>query len=274
MSIFGVVGHVEWGDFVRVERLPLPGEIIHAREFFQAAAGGGAVAAVQIAKLAGSGLFLTALTDDDLGRASLEQLRGEGLEVHASWHPGRSRRVFTHLDDAGERTITVMGPRLVPSGSDDLPWERLREVSSIYFTGGDADALRAARAARVLVATPRASATLLTAGVELDVLVRSASDPGESLDPASLDPPPRLVVSTEGDRGGRWESVGGSSGRWEAVPPPGPVADAFGCGDSFAGALSFGLGRGDSLEDALALAARCGAHCLTGKGPYAGQLTL
>ena len=36
--------------------------------------------------------------------------------------------------------------------------------------------------------------------------------------------------------------------------------------------LTFGLGDGRSTEDALALGARCGAACMTGRGPYEGQL--
>ena len=35
----------------------------------------------------------------------------------------------------------------------------------------------------------------------------------------------------------------------------------------------YGLGAGMSVPDALALAARCGATCLTGRGPYERQLT-
>ena len=54
---------------------------------------------------------------------------------------------------------------------------------------------------------------------------------------------------------------------------PGPVSDAYGCGDSFAAGLTFGLGEGRPLAGALVLAARCGAACLTGRGPFAGQLT-
>jgi ribokinase len=48
--------------------------------------------------------------------------------------------------------------------------------------------------------------------------------------------------------------------------------DAYGCGDCFAAGLTFGLGRGDSVEDAVAFAARCGAAVMTGRGPYAAQL--
>ena len=82
-----------------------------------------------------------------------------------------------------------------------------------------------------------------------------------------------LVVHTEGAAGGRWRRRDGEQGRWQAVPPPGPAVDSYGCGDSFAAGLTFGLGAGLALADALALAARCGAVCMTGRGPYEHQLT-
>jgi ribokinase len=61
-----VVGHVEWAEFLEVPHLPAPGEITHVTERWEAAAGGGAVTAVQLARLAGRATFLTALGDDAL----------------------------------------------------------------------------------------------------------------------------------------------------------------------------------------------------------------
>ena len=81
----------------------------------------------------------------------------------------------------------MLGERIVPWVSDPLPWDALGELDGIYFTGGDAGAVRAARAARALVATSRAL---------------------------------------------------------------------------------------EALPEAIDLGARCGAACLTGRGPYAGQLSL
>ena len=49
-----VVGHIEWVQFARVERVPEPGEIVSAVETWEEPAGGGAVAAVQLANLNGS----------------------------------------------------------------------------------------------------------------------------------------------------------------------------------------------------------------------------
>ena len=134
------------------------------------------------------------------------------MRVHAAPRDVPQRRGFTHIDGDGERTITVIGERIVPHGDDPLPWELLSEIDGVYFTGGDPGALRAARRAGALVATPRADATLLSAGVRLDALVRSGSDAGEQLDPARLDPPPRYVVTTAGGRGGRWEADDGTLG--------------------------------------------------------------
>ena len=267
-----VVGHVEWVEFAVVERMPEAGEIVTADgPSFLEPGGGGAVAAVQLARLAGDAFFLTSVGDDAAGeRAARELAERHGVDVHAAVHDVAQRRAFTHLSGDAERTITVLGERHVPHGEDDLPWDRLADADAVYFTGGDVEALRRSRAARVLVATPRARDALLAGGVELDVLVASAADAGERIE--TLDPPPRTVVLTEGADGGRWEAADGATGRWDPVAPPGEPVDAYGCGDTFAAALTLALGAGRDLDAALAFAASCGAHVLTGRGPYGSEL--
>lgn len=269
-----VVGHVEWVEFARVPSVPAPGAIVHASETWQEPGGGGAVAAVQLARLAGDALFLTALGDDELGHRAHDALRELGVRVEVVWRPPPQRRAFVHVDDRGERTITVIGDRLGPSGADPLPWDDLAGADAVYFTAGDAEAARRSRAARTMTATARALASLAPAGVELDALLASATDPGERYEPGDLDPPPRLVVRTAGAAGGTWERRDGDRGEWAASPPPGPAVDAYGCGDSFAAAVTWALGAGRSPGDAVALGARCGAACLSGRGPYEAQLTL
>ena len=74
--------------------------------------------------------------------------------------------------------------------------------------------MRAARAARALVATARMLPVLREAGVELDALVGSGSDPSEEYVDGMLDPPPRLVVRTAGARGGEWVGGEGRTGKW------------------------------------------------------------
>jgi ribokinase len=267
-----VVGHVEWIEFARVERVPVPGEIVHAERAWEEPGGGGAVAAVQLAKLAGGCLFLTALGDDELGHRAERALTDLGVEVAAVHRPEPQRRAFVHVDHGGERTITVIGDRMGPAGDEPLPWDELAGVDALYFTAGDPGAARRARAAGTMVSTARGIEALASSGVELDALVASANDPGERYEQGDLRPPPRIVARTAGAAGGEWTGPGGG-GRWEATPLPGPVGDAYGAGDSFAAGFTFGLGRGLPVPEALTLGARCGAACFTGFGPYAGQLT-
>ncbi len=299
-----VVGHVEWVQFARVAHVPCAGEVIHARDPFEEPAGGGAVAAVQLARLAGAAVLVTALGDDDYGRRSATRLSELGVNVCASFVDAPTRRAVTLVDAVGERTITTFGPRLEPLagdplaggplasdqlagdppggtafGGDPLAGDRgvvgdaLDGFDAVYVTAGDEGALRAARAAaRVLVASPRARSAV-GHGVPLDALVMSGDDEIELRAAACAQEEAELVVWTEGERGGRYRRRGGETGRWAAAPPLGEPADSYGCGDSFAAGLTYGLGTGLALANALALAARCGAVCLTGRGPYERQLT-
>jgi ribokinase len=230
---------------------------------------------VQLRRLAGQAAFYTAVGADALGtRARDELTQRHGVEVHAAVRDGvGQRRGWTYLDDAHERTITVLGDRIVPRGGDDLPWDELGSFDGIYVTGGDGEAIRRARAARFLVATPRALDGLQASGVQLDVLVASADDATERAAAHRLDPRPRRVVLTAGKEGGTWEGMEGETGHYKAVDVPGEPVDSYGCGDSFAAGLTFGLGAGMDLGAALEVAARCGAWCLTGRGPYGRQLT-
>jgi ribokinase len=281
-----VVGHVEWVQFARVSHVPRAGEVVHAREPFEEPAGGGAVAAVQLARLAGEASLLTALGDDELARRSVDRLKELGVEAFSarasssqgfsaetpSAQTAATRRAATLVDGAGERTIITYGPRLEPRGEDgELPWDELAEMDAVYFTAGDLAALRAARTARVLVASPRAG-EVLGHGVELDALVLSGEDEIERREAERVGAQARLLVSTEGARGGAYRERGDSSGTWIAAQLPGAPVDAYGCGDSFAAGLTYGLGAGLEVPAALALAARCGATCLTGHGPYERQL--
>jgi ribokinase len=264
-----VVGHCEVVEFARVDHVPRPGEIIHAHETWTQAAGGGAVAAAQLLRLSKETTFFTAFGDDELGHRAERDLRGLGLDVQCVYLDEPQRRGFTFVDDEGERTITVIGRKLVATGDDPLPWNDLDEVAAVYFTGGDPEALRQARRARVLVATARELPTLKAAGVQLDVLVQSGTDEGERYRPGELDPAPRLVVTTAGPKGGRFVGAAGDEhGTWEAAPLPGPVVDAYGAGDSFAAGLTFALGEGRPIKEALAFAARCGAEAMTRRGAY------
>ena len=265
MARVAVVGHVEWVDFIPVARMPREGEVLHASgPAFTRAAGGGGVASAVLAELGAEVDFFCALGDDPHGHAAAEQLAERGVRVHVAWRPEQpTRRALTLLEGGGERTIVTVGERLEPRGEDGLPWARLAEADGAYFTAGDLGALEQARRARVLVATPRARGPL-QAGPTIDALVFSRGDREEAEWARRLEDRARLLVETRGAAGGVW--WGESRGSWRAVAPEGPVRDAYGCGDSFAAAFTFGLADGRSVAEAAAVGARAGARALTRAG--------
>lgn len=267
-----VVGHVEVVTFVRVAELPRAGAIGRAEHCLELAAGGGAVVAVQLARLTGRPVtFFTALGRDRLGEQAAAQLQELGLELQVAWRDAPTRRGISFCDHSGERTITVIGERLAATADDPLGWNTLKHCAGVFVTAADAAALILARQARRLLATPRVGLPLLQeAAVPLDALIGSGLDPAEQWQPGDLDPPPRLQIRTAGARGGAVQP----GGRFRALPRKQPVVDAYGAGDCFAAGVTAGLAAGWSAHQAISLGCHCGLACLDGMGPYASQLRL
>lgn len=259
-----VVGHVEWSQFVSLDRFPAEGEVVVGTDWSSRPGGGGTVAALALVELGATVEFFTALGRDADGEATVASLRAKGVRMHVASRSVPTRQAITYLVAGGDRTIVVIGPRLEPCGDDDLPWELMDDLDGVFFTAGDAGALAHARRAGVLVATPRAGEVLQAGDVTLDALVFSETDAEEATWARRLSEHSRLMVATAGHSGGRW--WGSSSGRWEAAVPPGPVRDYYGAGDSFAAAFMAGLAGGGSVADAAAVGARAGALALTRVG--------
>lgn len=261
-----VVGHLEWGRFVRVDRIPLAGEIIRAQESWEEVAGGGSVAAMQIAELNGSCVFFTAVGSDKLGTRGIEQLQQRGIEVYATIAKDQSTKsAIVHTDSNGERTITVSG-NLKQSGTDaTLPWEMLSEMDAVYFVNGDATALEHARKAKTLVSTARILPLLQQTALPVDVLLASAKDEGEKYRPGDLSPEPALVIMTDGSKGGTLSD--GTRYAAETVAPE-SLIDTYGCGDSFAAGLTYGLSTGADTHEALKIAIQTGALAAQRRGAF------
>ena len=266
-----VVGHVEWVTHGRGV-MPRPGEITYLEEPFDEPAGGGGVSAAQVPKLGAECLFFTALGSDPSGDTAVARLEAEGVTVLAARRAEPQTRAVSATPAGGDRGIAVIGGPMSARIEDPLPWDDIAGCDAAYFTGHDSATLAAARRAERLVVTTRRLRQLAESGVRADVLVASDSDPSEAVDPDALPVPPGAIVWTQGGRGGRYETLAGTSGRWEPAAPPGPPVDSYGAGDSFAAGLTVGLARGLTLDEALALGARCGAACLTGRGALSGQL--
>ena len=198
-------------------------------ETWEEAAGGGAVAAVQLAKLNGRvRRFYTALGDDELGRAAHAELSAQGVHVEAEFvprSPGAASRTSTRTGSARSR---CSGTSSTPSDDHHLPWLELGRADAVYFTAATSARSRPPAGRGRSSRRRGSSRRCVGAGVELDALVGSGEDLGERYQPGDLDPPPRLVVSTAGPLGG-WTQPGGP---FRAAPLPGPVSDAYGAGDS------------------------------------------
>lgn len=258
-----VVGHVEYVDFVTVPHLPASGEVLHGVGVSAGPGGGGGVAAGVLAELGAEVDFFCALGDDELGHRSVTALEERGVRMHVAWRSPPTRRAVTLLEPAGERTIITLGERLEPRGDDALDWSRLDGAAGVFITAGDDAAAAHARRARILVASPRAR-TALAGDTPVDVLIFSTGDRDEAEWAQRVGDRARWRVATEGEAGGHW--WGESEGRWAAAPVPGPILDAYGCGDAFMAVLTLALARGETMAEATRSAAAAGALMLTRRG--------
>ena len=90
-----VIGHVEWVTFLKVDQLPLAGEISHAKDCFEEAAGGAAVAAVQMARLINGPVdLITSLGKDNYGEKCYERLTKLGLNLKVAWRENQQEKVL------------------------------------------------------------------------------------------------------------------------------------------------------------------------------------
>ena len=262
-----VIGHVEWVTFLKVDQLPLAGEISHAKDYFEDAAGGAAVAAVQMARLINGPVdLITSLGNDNYGEKCYERLTKLGLNLKVAWRKKPTRKGISLISKDGERAITVIGERLQPIASDNLPWCDMQKYDGIFVTATDKEGIRLAREAKFLSATPRTGEkTLKNSKVKINALIGSGLDPGEKINLEELEPKPDIYISTKGKSGG---TIFPNRIRYEPIAPSSNEIDSYGCGDCFAGAVTTALAAKINLEKALNIAAYCGAECSTHYGPY------
>ena len=268
-----VIGHVEHVTVGRVPAPPAAGEIAHLEEPRWLPGGGGGIAFFQLARSAGEVHLFTALGDDDAARQVEARLRDSRAHIHAARRREAHSRDIVMVTPAGERTIIVVGEPLHPERSDDLPWDMLASCDAAYFTAQDPEAIRAARAARLLVVTARRSQALARSGVRADVVVGSVRDLRETSTLADYAVPPKALVMTEGALGGSVETAGGLV-RFASAARESPVVGAYGAGDSFAGALTWYVASGLPVVEACARAAVHGAAVLSCLDPLECQLPL
>ena len=262
-----VIGHVEWVTFLKVDRLPIAGEISHAKDYFEDAAGGAAVAAVQMARLINEPVdLITSLGKDSYGEKCHERLTKLGLNLKVAWREKPTRKGISLISKEGERAITVIGERLQPIASDPLPWSDMKNYDGIFITATDKEGIRLARKAKFIAATPRTGEnTLRNSKVKLNALIGSGLDPDEKINYEELIHKPDIYIATAGKSGG---TVYPKKYQYKSIKPSSKEIDSYGCGDCFAGAVTTALSAKLNLDQAINIGAYCGAECSTHYGPY------
>jgi len=262
-----VIGHIEWVTFLKVDQLPLAGTISHAKDCFEEAAGGAAVAAVQMSRLINEPVdLLTSLGKDTIGEKCYESLNKLGLNLKVAWREKPTRKGISLISKDGERAITVIGERLQPIASDNLPWNDMQNYDGVFITATDKEGIRLASKARFVAATPRTGKTTLRdSKVKLNALIGSGLDPDEQINYEELLPKPDIYIATEGGSGGM---VYPRKYKYKSIKPSSKEIDTYGCGDCFAGAVTTALSAKLNLEQAINIGAYCGAECSTHYGPY------
>ena len=262
-----VIGHVEWVTFLKVDQLPLAGEISHAKDCFEEAAGGAAVAAVQMARLINEPVdLITSLGKDTYGEKCYERLTKLGLNLKVAWREKPTRKGISLISKDGDRAITVIGERLQPIASDHLPWSEMKNYDGIFITATDKEGIRLASKAKFIAATPRTGETTLKdSKIKINALIGSGLDPGEKINFEELVPRPDIYIATEGKEGGK---VYPKKYKYNSIKPSSKEIDSYGCGDCFAGAVTTALSAKLNLDQAINIGAYCGAECSTHYGPY------
>jgi ribokinase len=285
-----VVGSANIDLTFRAARLPRPGETVFGTGFFQGFGGKGANQAVAAARLGARVAFVGRVGADEFGRATRDQLAGEGIDVsHLLTDPDRPTGTAAILvDDAGENAIVgVPGANLGLTPDDVRAAADLIRGSAILLAPCETmietilEAFHIARtAAPLCVLNPAPARELpdellplvdvcIPNETELRALTGRPTDTLEDVATAAERLRARgvgSVIVTLGSRGALLVGAGGP-----AHVPGIPVAtvDTSGAGDAFCGALAAYLAEGGSLPDAAHKANRVAARSVMRPGTQA-----
>lgn len=275
MRRIAVIGHVEHVTLGRVDSVPGAGDIAHLGDVRILPGGGGALAFAQLARSSAEIHFFTALGNDDAAAWIGQRLARDfpNAKLHASIRREPHPHVVVMVDARGRRTIVVTREPLQPTVDDALPWSLLDTCDAVYFTGADPRTLARARAARHLIMTVRRRPIADVSGVAPDVAIGSVGDPRENAPREAWKRPPRALVLTDGPRPIRVLRHDGTITVSAPAHASSTVGD-YGAGDSFAGALTYFLAQGATLEEAVERAGPFGAAVLSSIDPLEAQRTL
>jgi ribokinase len=109
MNTVTVIGSINLDRTIRVKQMPKPGETMHTKEIFSAGGGKGANQAVAAKRSAAITHFIGAVGDDDAGKAMLELLTQEEIDLTGvtTLTNTSTGQAYVVVDDAGENQIMI-----------------------------------------------------------------------------------------------------------------------------------------------------------------------
>ena len=236
-----VVGSVNMDLFFEVAALPGPGETVLAAAVHRQPGGKGGNQAVAAARAGADVALVAAVGDDPPGRALLDHLRDNGVDVGAVVTlPVSSGTAAVVVGRSAENMIVVApgaNAHLTMDSADVREAVAAAEVLLLQLEIPLPTALAAARVARaagttvVLNASPATGADLGELAAVCDVVVVNEAEAAHWRWPV-----PHLVT-TCGARGATWS---GPDGAVEIPAPAVEPVDPTGAGDVFAGVLAAG----------------------------------
>lgn len=281
-------------DVVATASSPLDPDTDTPADVRSAPGGSAANFAVWTRRLGSPVCFATRVGDDLLGRALVDDMRREGVEVHAAVDPDHPTAVLVLLSDGVHRHMMVPRGANHFFGPRDLPEDRIRAAGWLHLTGyacfWDSTrqalrrALEIARAAGVPISFDPSSAGFIRRhGLELpegiQVLMPNRDEARALTGRADVEEAARelarraeLVAVKLGPEGALLAQVvgdGEESVRLTYVPPVTPSVppvDGTGAGDAWGAALIDGLRRGLDPYRAALRANRLGAEVVTRVG--------
>jgi ribokinase len=284
-----VVGSHGPGLFVRVKRIPVPGETVPGWQLEAPVDGGkGSNQAVAAARLGARVNFVGCVGQDELGEVSLRWLAEAKVDVtHVSRSPtAATLGGFVLLDDDGIPAIVSL-----PGAGVDLTTAHISDSihrlsqAQVLLTQFEIPADRALFAAHLgrelgllTIVNPSPAPSGGLPGLEAaDVLVPNET---EALALLGLDPGIRLEAPRLAERvwrqsgagcalvtlGERGVAYAGPDGVWEERAPAAQAVDTTGAGDAFCGALAVALGQGQPPRAAAHWACAVAACSTTRRG--------
>ncbi|MEU7528007.1 ribokinase [Saccharothrix sp. NPDC042600] len=268
-----VLGSANADLVVAVERRPAGGETVLGGDTVVMPGGKGANTAVAAGRLGCDVALVGAVGADQYGSLLRESLVSAGVRVESVRTSDRPTGIaYITVTPDGENSIVVApgaNSDVSVSDVDALSWDGVSVlVCSLEVplsTVEHAVAVAAGHGVRCVLNLSPVTAVSPEALALLDPLIVNEHEALALADSFKglLALGPRSAVVTLGGRGA---AVVTPEGVVEVPAPAVDVVDTTGAGDAFAGALAFGLSRGDSLVQAARFAARVAATSVTRAG--------